>query len=614
MADYTQPDVVPKRVRFFDGQYLVDQDFIDEQRFHLDRERRQSRLLRLTGISAGLTVAPETSDGESLLKVTAGMAVDSLGRHLVLASDTTVSLQDFDGRQDIEVHLAYREAATDVAQTDGVASERRWDESPRIVVLAPDGTTAVAPDDASPDLDDVPTVLLARVAVAESGDEVTVDLTAAQHLTLSVAGALGVGTDAPVSDLEIGDYGPKDRHLTFKVAGGDGHRSGLRLWAGSQSEHEGYSLEYDRRPSRGQGLHVRTHGSGDPDGGTTRLFVAPGGDVGIGTTAPDNSGGWDRVVDVVGTGRTRLSVRTANIEGHVSAHEGGAFGAAPGMAVGTASASPLTLVTAGAARLSVTADGHVGIGATTLVGTEGWGRVVDVVGTGLTKLSVRTAKVDARVMAHDTGMFGAAAGMIVGTGTNSPLTFVTNQAHRLTIGTDGDISLGSGPFTARWTTKHVDTDDPAEPHLRLHRDDTASGGKRLFLELFQGHGNPLQADVHPSIRFHHSSRYWHRIEGQPDGLHIKTGNMSADAHHDLWAGGVHAESLTIGSVTVGQAELDVLKRLAAGELNVEVFSTRLQQYAYASDLKAGTDTHHVLSRPNPAGTYRRWVLKPLASA
>ncbi|MFJ4790912.1 hypothetical protein [Streptomyces sp. NPDC088794] len=609
MADYSQPDVVPKRVRFFDGQFLQDQDFIDEQKFHLDRERRQSRLLRLTGVATGLTV---TSGAELRITVAAGMAVDALGRHLVLESGTTLQLdEDFADQQGIEVHLAYRETETDLTpdEAPGGAGARRWDESPRIVVVAPDGTTTVAPDDAPRDLDDH-TVLLARLAVAN--DKVVVDLTAAQRSTLSVAGALGIGTTDPGSDLDIGDYSPQDRHLTFKVAGGDGHRGGIRLRAGSESADEGYSVEYDRRPVAGVGLHVRTYGPDDPEDGTTRLFVSPDGDVGIGTTVLDDTDAWDQVLDVVGAAKTRLSVRTENIEGRVVAHEGGAFGTAPGMAVGTVSASPLTLVTSGAPRLSVTAAGHLGIGTNTPdAGTGEWGRVVDVVGAGSTKLSVRTAKVDARVMAHDTGVFGAAAGMIVGTGTTSPLTFVTSQASRLTIGAGGDISLGSGPFTARWTTQHFDTHEPAEPHLRLQRDDTTSGGKRLFLELFQGHGNPLQADVYPSIRFHHSSRYWHRVEGRPDGLHIKTGNLSSDTHNDLWAGGVHAESLTIGSVTIGEAELAVLKRLAAGQLNVQLFHVMRAKYAFVSSSPTSGTVHTVWANSGSNDAYR-WVIEPLA--
>ncbi|MCX4910504.1 hypothetical protein [Streptomyces sp. NBC_00878] len=604
MADYTQPDVVPKRVRFFDGQFLKEQDFIDEQRFHLDRERRQSRLLRLTGISVGLTV---TSDAERQITVTAGMAVDALGRHLVLAADTAVQLdEDFADQQGIEVHLAYRESASDMTPegAPGGAGARRWDESPRIVVVAPDGTTMVAPDDASPDLDGQ-SVLLARLAVANG--QVVVDLIAAQRSTLSVAGALGIGTTAPGSDLEIGDYGPQDRHLTFKVAGGDGHRSGLRLRAGSENDNEGYSLEYDRRPVAGQGLHVRTHGPDDPEGGTTRLFVDPGGDVGIGTTTPDNQGEWDRVLDLAGAARSKLSVRTATVAGHVAAHDTGVYGASPGMVVGTASVSPLTLVTGRAARLSVTATGHVGIGTTAPQVTGGWGRVVDVVGAGRTKLSVRTASVDGRVSVNDLGASGVAS-MVVGTETATPLSFVTTGSSRFTIGADGNISMGSDPFTARWTTKHVDTHEPAEPHLRLHRDDTTSGGNRLFLELFQGHGNPLQTDVYPSIRFHHSTRYWHRIEGRRDGLHIKTGSMASDAHTDLWAWGVHAESLTIGAVTIGAAELAVLKKLAAGQLSVTLFNVPKATYAFVSSDPISGTTHEVWA--NPGGSHP-WVLKPL---
>ena len=49
----TCPDVVEKRVRFFDGQFLQDQDFVDEQNYHLDRERRHNRLLHGAGIADG---------------------------------------------------------------------------------------------------------------------------------------------------------------------------------------------------------------------------------------------------------------------------------------------------------------------------------------------------------------------------------------------------------------------------------------------------------------------------------------------------------------------------------------------------------------------------------
>ena len=69
-----------------------------------------------------------------------------------------------------------------MAQTGG-KSARRWDESPKIAALAPDGTVAVAPDGASSTWDG-PTVLLARLAAADNGT-VTVDSTGARKAGLS---------------------------------------------------------------------------------------------------------------------------------------------------------------------------------------------------------------------------------------------------------------------------------------------------------------------------------------------------------------------------------------------------------------------------------------------
>jgi len=89
MAVYKPAGPVNKRVRFFDGQFLQDQDFIDEQNYHLDRERRLNRVLRVTGIVEGLTV---TSGAPNQITVGSGLAVDALGRQLVLAADTAVRL------------------------------------------------------------------------------------------------------------------------------------------------------------------------------------------------------------------------------------------------------------------------------------------------------------------------------------------------------------------------------------------------------------------------------------------------------------------------------------------------------------------------------------------
>ena len=82
-TDYTLPAVTEKRTRFFDGQFLVDQDFVDEQKYHLDRQRRHQRLLHVSGVCDGLEVR---ATGLNTVSVGPGTAVDPDGRTLALAS------------------------------------------------------------------------------------------------------------------------------------------------------------------------------------------------------------------------------------------------------------------------------------------------------------------------------------------------------------------------------------------------------------------------------------------------------------------------------------------------------------------------------------------------
>ncbi len=179
MAVYATTGPVNKRVRFFDGQFLQDQDFVDEQSYHLDRERRQSRLLRITGIAEGLAV---TSVAAYQVSVAGGTAVDERGRQLVLAADLTLKLPEsqFKGKQGVVVRLVYREAETDPAQIGG-RSERRWDESPMVAAVA-DGALAVAPDGAPAEWDG-PSVVLAKIGLDANG-KVTIDGTATDRVRL----------------------------------------------------------------------------------------------------------------------------------------------------------------------------------------------------------------------------------------------------------------------------------------------------------------------------------------------------------------------------------------------------------------------------------------------
>ncbi|ROO86107.1 concanavalin A-like lectin/glucanase superfamily protein [Actinocorallia herbida] len=133
-----------------------------------------------------------------------------------------------------------------------------------------------------------------------------------------------------------------------------------------------------------------------------------------------------------------------------------------------------------------------------------------------------------------------------------------------------------------------------ENHLQLRRDAAlGGGGKVLFLELFQD-TSAGPAVTFPSIRFHHGEKFWHRIEGRPEGIQFKQGHLGGDALIDIHAGTAVVAGLRIGGTTIGEAELRVLKKLAAGQLEFDLFNVKQGEYIYAADLNPlDADRRHV---------------------
>src|SRR5262245_52660333 len=93
MPDYNQPEYVHKRLRYFHGQFLQDQDFIDEQKYHVDRQRRLGRLFHGPGVVEGLAVTALTTEGAAV-RVAPGTALDSSGRLIVSGGAEVVRLDD----------------------------------------------------------------------------------------------------------------------------------------------------------------------------------------------------------------------------------------------------------------------------------------------------------------------------------------------------------------------------------------------------------------------------------------------------------------------------------------------------------------------------------------
>jgi hypothetical protein len=84
--------------------------------------------------------------------------------------------------------------------------------------------------------------------------------------------------------------------------------------------------------------------------------------VGIGTTSPENSENWNRVLDVYGASHSKVIVTTNNVQTGLWSHNLGFYGAPAGGIAGTKTNHPFTLITNAQPRLTIANNGNIGIG------------------------------------------------------------------------------------------------------------------------------------------------------------------------------------------------------------------------------------------------------------
>lgn len=120
-----------KRLNYFTHQFLREQDFKDEQAYHLEMRRRHNRSLHGWGVVTGLEVQKK---GEREITVSPGMAIDKEGRELVLPEAVTRDFGSFERSSHVYVTIAYAERwdEADHQAAGGVEGYTRLTESPEI--------------------------------------------------------------------------------------------------------------------------------------------------------------------------------------------------------------------------------------------------------------------------------------------------------------------------------------------------------------------------------------------------------------------------------------------------------------------------------------------------
>ncbi|HRI62765.1 MAG TPA: tail fiber domain-containing protein [Polyangium sp.] len=128
------------RVRYYDGEYLKDDEFIDEQRYHIDRRQRHDRLLHVTGVADGMELAVGNS---TTLVVRAGTAIDDLGQPILVDADRSIAITA-GTTGTLLVQIEFREKVDRPANpNDAVASNTRFTQDPLITVSATQRAHAV---------------------------------------------------------------------------------------------------------------------------------------------------------------------------------------------------------------------------------------------------------------------------------------------------------------------------------------------------------------------------------------------------------------------------------------------------------------------------------------
>jgi hypothetical protein len=133
MSDISRPPI--KRVNYFAGETLQTDDFICEQQYHMELRTLLNSSLHTWGIANGLTVRLEGGSQSNQLKVDPGMAIDQLGRQIVLTASQIVQFHGVKGGQTVYLTIRYQEVYADYTEESGVSGYKRIVQQPKLEYL-----------------------------------------------------------------------------------------------------------------------------------------------------------------------------------------------------------------------------------------------------------------------------------------------------------------------------------------------------------------------------------------------------------------------------------------------------------------------------------------------
>jgi predicted acyltransferase (DUF342 family) len=648
-----------ERGRYFDGQFLTAQDFVDEQRYHSDRLRRVLDLLTVAGVAKGLEL---TATGAWLLRLGPGTAIDERGRLLVVPSvrEGIPVPRDLPGGA-ADVSLFYAEVESRVqggsSEEEGTRGATRLREVPTLefhaVGVAPSHVGAVRLGRLSVDakgtitLDPSPGLRVSAglrlPAEPDGGPTLRSGGRARPNLLqgtgdLAVTGKLAVGTLDPEAALDVRGLARVDdlsvREHNFRVEGDEAQFYPVVFrdldWTAGAAvlEISRPNAQTDAANAGSLLARLRWHAS-DGHGSDlldcelvqTRRFVAAArplvkdrllavwlrgnrsyawrasqrcelvdAKAGAKTLGTENLSPRADIDPTFDRDRVALGVTFNQIELRSPVAVAGSLAVTGDLAY---SGTQLRLNVAEQAAATIRASdftfGHstrrgqpgralVDEGSALTVNYAGdWpttrlgGATTEVQGDlkGLKTLTITgVAAITGNLSTAGTLTADGDATFKKATTVGTSLTVTGDAALKKNVAVTGTLAVdGAVTLKAALGLEGNLNLINADPNLLVRRKSgAATGGTKIFLDLHQDDANPATVpEVGVALRFQHGYRYWHRIEADANGLHVRDGDPASKAYRALFVGNLStAGTATIGTGLTVTGDAALKKNLAVG--------------------------------------------------